>query len=176
MDENYYKELQNTLRSYDTKLWQIPSLFFIVVGFILANLNFNSLNSIKNGVTLLLGTIFLWILILLYNKAHLFNVSTQKKTNEFDNNFNSINTSKIKRIPLISMTDKELSDRIRYLEQEFSDNPRGNQGASFGYLQKVLGEVRVSWWLRTTMLLTFLGSFLFLVLYIVYIYSHGVNI
>lgn len=169
-DEIYYIALQNALTSYDQKLWQIPSLFFAAVGLIITNIKPRESSSLQNGLILLIGSLFLQILVLLYTKAHIFHVSIQKKVNEFDNQFkeDSKNAGNPERIPLTSMTNKELEDRMYELEGEYLKNKKGNEGAKFSCIQKFLAKRRVSRCIRTTMLLVFLASFLSSLYYFAY--------
>lgn len=158
-DTDYYKEIQSTLRAYDQKLWQIPSLFFVAVGFIFLNFKLEN-EPLRNVAVLFVGFLFLLILILLYNKAHIFHVSIQKKINEFDNKFNKNDSVLIKRMPLTSMTQKEFDERLRYLEQkEKEDEQRSdlgtkptNERARFSKIRKWLAQTTVSFWVLWSMI------------------------
>jgi len=147
-DDIYYKELHASLRSYDTQLWTIPGLFFVVAGIIIENG--------KNTTILILGLIFLAALIILFEKTHFFNMSIQKKINKFDKKFNEKQDEKgLKRMPLTSMSDRELEERLEELikdkESEFK----------LSFFQKWLIRVRISSWIRNTMLLVFTFVFIF---------------
>ncbi|HEY4525084.1 MAG TPA: hypothetical protein VJL39_01820 [Candidatus Paceibacterota bacterium] len=155
-DDIFYSEVQATLRTYDAKLWTIPGLFFTIVGFAFFYLQNQSAGP-KKGVALLLSAVAMWALILLYNKAHIFHISAQKKINEFDRAHKEREPNAISRIPLTSMTRGELLSRLAELEK---------QGATFGNVQIFFGLLTVSWWVRTSMLviffLTSLGSVYYL--------------
>ena len=166
-DKTYYQEAQATLRSYDQKLWLIPGLFFVVVGFIFENIEFSiysvGLNDlIQNVIILFIGISFLLILILLYNKAHIFHVLIQKKINDFDDEKNKKKENKIKRIALTSMTPEEFKERIDLLKEEFSKSD-GKKGAKFDPLQKFLAERTVSTWIRWIMITVFILTVIALV-------------
>ena len=161
-NKTYYSELQAALRSYDQKLWMIPGFFGVAVGLILNNIDLESIKLLKDGLILFIGSLFLLMLILLYNKAHIFHVSIQKKVNEFDNNFNNNirDNNRIERIPLTSMTEDELDRRINRLEAKYLEDKKSNEGAIFNCIQKFLAKRYVSSWVRNIMLLTFIISFL----------------
>jgi len=157
-DDEYYPELQASLRSYDEKLWQIPALFSAVVALILGSIdrdNFLS-GSISDTIVSFFGTLFLFLLILLFYKAHFFHVSIQKKINEFDKEFNKKDT-KIKRIPLTSMASDELKDRLKNLKGDDESRFASN------HFQEWLIERRVSSWMKFAMLLIFTLNFLFFI-------------
>ncbi|MFH1694650.1 MAG: hypothetical protein ABH880_02770 [Patescibacteria group bacterium] len=146
-DVDYYRTAQAALLSYDSKLWQIPALFFTVVGLLIGGVGFN-LASPVDGVLYLFGSILLWVLILLHNKAHVFHVSIAKKIDEFDSKIES----KIKRIPFTSMSKTDLNKRICELEER--------PDVSFSWFQKSLASITVSKWIRRTMVTTFVCTLL----------------
>jgi len=157
-DRTFYQEAQATLRGYDQKLWLIPGLFFIAVGFIFENIIFktqlNLEELLRNAIILFMGSLFLLILILLNNKAHVFHISIQKKINEFDEEYNNKEDVRIDRIPLTSMTIQELNLRMNILEKQFLES-EGTKGANFTCIQKVLARVKVSSWIRRIMIMIF---------------------
>ena len=156
-DRIYYQEAQAALRNYDQKLWLIPGLFFVAVGFILENIMLSSKGLLQNTIILFIGSLFLLILILLNNKAHIFHISIQKKINEFDEKYNkeNLDKNKIERIPLTSMTSKKFELRLNSLERDFLESG-GEKGAKFDFTQKSLAKVTVSWWIRWIMIIIFL--------------------
>ncbi|HUW72096.1 MAG TPA: hypothetical protein VMV66_02850 [Candidatus Humimicrobiaceae bacterium] len=166
-DEEYYSELQASIRSYDAKLWMIPGLFFVVVGLIIGNLDYVTL-SFKNAIISFCGSFFLWILILLYTKAHIFHILIQKKIKEFDDKFNSIeNNKRIERIPLTSMHEKKVKsimeklEKIKKEEEKKGEKGDVDAGAGFDRFQKFIADRRVSKWIRTIMFSAFIISSLF---------------
>lgn len=144
----YYPEAQNTLRSYDQKLWQIPSLFFISIGFIFQNLKLDEFTE-ENIWILVFGILFLLILILLYNKAHIFHVIIQKKINEIEKSQKELG---YKKVSLTSMTNHQLKVVLNGLEKEELSDPKSNLGARFNCLKKALANFRVSSWILNIML------------------------
>ena len=174
-DEIYYKELQNTLRSYDQKLWMIPGLFFVVVGLVINNLDDNIILSLKNAIISSFGSFFLLILILLYTKAHIFHIFIQKKIKEFDDEFNSIeNNERIERIPLTSMHETKVKSIMEKLEEiKKEEELKGEEGdrdagAGFDTFQKSVATIRVSKWMRIIMLIAFISSSLFSIICFIY--------
>jgi len=159
-DDDYYEELHAALRSHDNKLWMIPGLFFSVVGLIVINLNLNQSSLIKDLLLSLIGFIFLWLLLIRYNKVHLFHIFIQKKINEFDNKHNNKIKNGIKRIPLTSMRRDETKKAIQYLEKK---SLKSNESARFNFIQKCLAGIRVSSWIRNLMILTLLSLLGFIV-------------
>ena len=160
-DDDYYEELHAALRSHDNKLWMIPGLFFSVIGLVIANLNLTEAGFLKDLLILFIGFIFLWLLLLRYNKTHIFHIFIQKKINEFDNKHNKMIKNGIKRIPLTSMHENETRRIIKDLEKRYSK--KHNEGAKFNIIQKSLSDIRVSVWIRNLMVLTLLSLFLFIV-------------
>lgn len=165
-DKEYYPELQATLRSYDEKLWQIPVLFSAVVALILSSIEFEKIISIsiKNIIVLFFGAIFLFLLILLYYKAHFFHISIQKKINQFDGEFKKGKKDRIKRIPLTSMMTSELEERLEELKKT------QNAGFESSPFQEWLIKRRVSSYIKFAMLLTFIINVFFLFLSIKFLF------
>jgi hypothetical protein len=152
-DDSYYAAAQAALLNYDSKLWQIPALFFALIGLLVKDVEF-CLN-LENGVIFIFISVALLILILLHNKAHIFHVSISKKINEIDNKYND----QVKRIPLTSMDNQELEIRMNELERKFLDK-EVNEGAQFNCLQKFLARERISTWIRNSMIISFIIFFL----------------
>src|SRR3989344_1021254 len=125
--------------------------------FALTTRSFGQYLGFSSQSSFLLSAVAMWALILLYNKAHIFHISAQKKINEFDRAHKEREPNAISRIPLTSMTRGELLSRLAELEK---------QGATFGNVQIFFGLLTVSWWVRTSMLviffLTSLGSVYYL--------------
>jgi hypothetical protein len=166
-DEEYYSELQASTRSYDAKLWMMPGLFFVVIGLIVGNLDYVTL-SFKNAIISSCGSFFLWILILLYTKAHIFHILIQKKIKEFDDKFNSRkNNKRIERIPLTSIHEEKLKsimgtlEKIKKEEKEKGKKGDADAGAEFDRFQKFIADRRVSKWIRIIMFSAFIISSLF---------------
>ena len=157
MDEAYYSELHATQRDYDSKLWQIPVLYLAALAFTVDNIFFKDILNIKNLPTYFISTLVFWILILLYNKAHVFHISIAKKINEFDVIYNE--NAVIKRMPLTTMTSSELDARIK----ELNENKAGSTGAEIKGMKAFLAKRTVSFWVLNSMVLFFIISFTLLV-------------
>lgn len=114
---DYYKELHSASRSYNTKLWTIPGLFILVVGFIFKGLEFNSMDSfasLKNFILLVGGGVIIFMLLLQSLKDSFFQISIQKKINELEESEKAI-----EGMPLYSATDTEITRRLQQLKENF---------------------------------------------------------
>lgn len=119
-DKEYYSALQNSLNGYDAKMWQVPGLFFVIVGILVRGLDRNDFwSSWYNGIFLIVAAVLIGLLLVYYNKAHLFFLLIQEKINDFDDYYNKANDSnnakKIRRIPLSSMPPEDLISRLSCL-------------------------------------------------------------
>jgi len=119
-DPEYYSALQKSLDGYDAKLWQVPGLFFVIIGLLISGLDFgnNFWSSWYNGTLFIIGTILTGLLLVYYNKAQLFFLLIQEKINEFDRIYNENWKNKIERIPLASMPQKDLIFRLACLVKD----------------------------------------------------------
>lgn len=148
-EKDFYNAAQGALLSYDSKLWLIPGLFFGLLSWF-ANfiLNQKLLYSLKNLIISFLGSIGLFILILLHNKAHLIHISIAKKINELEQK------SGLNVFPLTSVDKNNFKLRINELEK-ISLNGNKILGAEFNCIQKTLAFFKVSSWVRNMMIFSF---------------------
>jgi|GEM_PF-5909715 hypothetical protein len=156
-DKEYYFALQNSLEGYDAKLWQVPGLFFIVIGLLLSGLDKYDFVTIFNGIVFCIAAVLTLLLLIYYNKAHLFFLLIQEKINEFDDLFNK-QQGVIERIPLASMKPDNLTLRLAKLSIHGK--------LKISRTQYLLASFRASTAIKFVMFVTFLIS-LFLGLYIV---------
>jgi len=115
--QEYYTQLHSAARNYNTKLWTIPGLFIVVVGFIVDQLNIDSIDkfvSLKNFIVLLFGGIIIFILLLQAHKDSFFQISIQKKINELERDLYDM--------PIYSACDAELANRIHELNQNTNNH------------------------------------------------------
>ena len=117
-DKEYYSALQNSLDGYDAKLWQVPGLFFVIIGLLVNGLDKDNFwSSLINGAIFIIASILTGLLLIYYNKAHLFFLLIQEKINDFDKIYNN-KVVVIERIPLASMPQEDLISRLACLVKQ----------------------------------------------------------
>lgn len=119
-DDEYYRALQAALMSYDQSLWAIPAVFFTVTGLVFSFYDKTEVGALRL-IFLIFVILFLLILVFQFYKTHFFNISIQKRINEFDRFYAQQNGSSLKRFPLASMTDNEIIHRICELQTDKND-------------------------------------------------------
>lgn len=104
---NYYDQLHQASRHYDTKLWAIPVIFFGVAGFVLSNFNFDCLVSGRNFALSVVGTTASLLLLVQFAKDYFYQRSIQDRINVLDER---------DAFPLYSLSEDELENRLKELK------------------------------------------------------------
>lgn len=117
-------------------------------------MNFPALFSWENFTISFFGSLGLFILILLHNKAHIFHISIAKKINELEEK------NKLEIFPLTSIDKDDFKIRINDLERNYLKNKK-HIGAKFGCVRKNLAFLTISSWVRNIMIISFLITFSF---------------
>lgn len=168
-DPEFYQELHTASRSYDVKLWAIPAIFFTIIGLLFDNINLKNFSDPQNFWPSLFGVIFLLVLIVQFYKTHFFNLSIQKKINNFDKEFGFYESDILRRMPLESMNKAELNQRIYELDSELK-----SEDGSLTFFQKFLVKQRVTSLMKQAMFISWLFVVVILISSLSKIISHHI--
>ncbi|MBI2624258.1 hypothetical protein HYW67_02070 [Candidatus Parcubacteria bacterium] len=78
-EEIYYKELHQTARHYDTKLWTVLGVSLVVIGWLATGFDFADFVSIKNILILFTAGVVSHLLLLKFIKEHAHTLWIQKR-------------------------------------------------------------------------------------------------
>lgn len=123
-DRDYYNQLHQTARAYQTQLWAIPAVFFGLQIFAfqtIKNASIKEFLSLFNAVVLLVNGLFSFLLWLIFEKHYAFGILIHGQICEFDKKIDSQSDS-VKRMPLYSMNKIEFKNEITHWEQRKADN------------------------------------------------------
>src|ERR1051326_3232921 len=126
---NYYTQLHETSRNYQTDLWAIPGIFLGLQGLLLQVLvlNNNFFISRINAIILFLDGIFSFLLWLQFEKTHVWQLILQGKIDEINTHLNEQeknNQNKyFPRISFYSSKPEDLNKQINLWEANHAKYP-----------------------------------------------------
>lgn len=84
--KDYYDQLHQTSRLYQTELWAIPAIFFGLQGLFFQALDWRTIStfSIKNFIILFANAIFSFLMWLTFEKHHAWVLLLQNKIDKLD--------------------------------------------------------------------------------------------
>jgi hypothetical protein len=143
MEENnkaYYKILHSAAQHFSTKLWAIPAVFFAILGLMWANIDFNNFFILKNFIILIFGILIIIFLLIEFCNDHFCFLSISKKISEYDNSrTENTETNNIKKIPLYSLTDKQICERMQEMKKNSKDEYNCDKFREFLIRSRVSG-------------------------------------
>ena len=160
-DKDYYNNLHDTARHYQTQQWAIPAVFLATQLLLLDKLIFDGrtkfLTSGKNVVLLLFNIASSSLLWLILEKHHLWVLLLQSKITEFDKKFDAKkniteNKNEVERIPMYSIDASNII--IEMAKWELREQPN-----KIDIRLRLAGIKTVSRLVSNFMILTIIGSF-----------------
>jgi hypothetical protein len=155
-ERNYYMQLHETARTYQTQIWAVPAVFFALQGVVIFALDFTAWLTLKNMIILLGNGVFSYLLSLVFIKTSSLELLIQARINVVDDKANkSLEDEGFRRIPLYSLRPDRFLHELKNASIDLKEYQReaiiaqvGNKFSflmrSISYLSLVLALIMTS--------------------------------